>query len=531
MTTPIPTTTSNSQMHNDIMAASFRDRPPMLATRRYAQWQSHFLRYVDTKPNKKELRQCIFDGPYVMTEITVPAKPATATEKAIPEHTIVETYKNTTPEKLVYFDVEAEEIHMILSGIGDDIYSTVDACTTAKEMWIAIERESIESYYSRFYKMMNEIVGNKLKVTTMQVNVKFLQQLEWSRFVTVVKQTADLDKESYRKLFDILKQYQNEVNELRAEKSHAPTRNRVKEIAKAITPTYESASKEDKDSDTEQAQRDKDMQKNLALIAKYIKNIYKPTNNNFKTSSNTRNKNVDTSPRHKNDNQTGQHFAKECRKQKRAKDYAYHKEKIMLCKQEEKGVPLSAQQGDWLNDIDEELDKQELEAHYMYMAKIQEVLTADSGPTFDAEPLEQIIPNSSNMCDNEEQADQNADEYEDERVVEIKLEKYKKYKNCQLEKEDVERKLKDTLGLLTQQKFQSDEALKTQAFETFQFKEKNDELVHLSSLEHTRYDPLRKEKEQLKKDFKIRQDKDIKKLIALEHQAKFVNPKYLKKAL
>ncbi|GJV99912.1 retrovirus-related pol polyprotein from transposon TNT 1-94 [Tanacetum coccineum] len=41
---------------------------------------------------------------------------------------------------------------------------------------------------------------------------------------------------------------------------------------------------------------DKDAQKNLALIAKYFKKIYKPTNNNLRTSSNTRNKNVDTTP-------------------------------------------------------------------------------------------------------------------------------------------------------------------------------------------------------------------------------------------
>nr|GEX05887.1 hypothetical protein [Tanacetum cinerariifolium] len=41
----------------------------------------------------------------------------------------------------------------------------------------------------------------------------------------------------------------------------------------------------------EQAQRDKDMQKNLALIAKYFKKIYKPTNYNLRTSSNSKNKN------------------------------------------------------------------------------------------------------------------------------------------------------------------------------------------------------------------------------------------------
>ncbi|GJT30191.1 hypothetical protein Tco_0910466 [Tanacetum coccineum] len=59
--TTLTKTTSNSQMRNDIMTAGSKVRLPMLATGRYTQWQSHFLRYVDTKPNKKELRQCIFD--------------------------------------------------------------------------------------------------------------------------------------------------------------------------------------------------------------------------------------------------------------------------------------------------------------------------------------------------------------------------------------------------------------------------------------------------------------------------------------
>ncbi|GJZ64594.1 hypothetical protein Tco_0621015 [Tanacetum coccineum] len=62
-----------------------------------------------------------------------------------------------------------------------------------------------------------------------------------------------------------------------------------KKIAKLITPPSESASEED--SDPEEAQKDKDMQKNLALTAKYFKKLYKPTNNNLRTSSNSRNKN------------------------------------------------------------------------------------------------------------------------------------------------------------------------------------------------------------------------------------------------
>ncbi|GKC29286.1 hypothetical protein Tco_1036580 [Tanacetum coccineum] len=82
------------------------------------------------------------------------------------------------------------------------------------------------------------------------------------------------------------------------------------------------------------------------------------------------------------------HYAKECRKPKRVRDSTYHKEKMLLCKQVEKGVQLQAEQSDWLADTDEEIDEQELEAHYSYMAKIQEVPNADSGT--DAEPLEQV---------------------------------------------------------------------------------------------------------------------------------------------
>nr|GFA57010.1 hypothetical protein [Tanacetum cinerariifolium] len=212
---------------------------------------------------------------------------------------------------------------------------------------------------------------------------------EWSRVVTIVKQQHKLDEVSYHKLFDILKQYQNEVNELRAEKqarnanplalvataqadrvpyyqssrshksqapsskpsiptrSHTSTKHKGKEIAKPITPPSESASEED--SDPKQAQRDKDMQKNLALIAKYFKKLYKPTNNNLKL--------------------------------------------------------------------------QEQESHYSYMAKIQEVPNADSGT--DSEPVKQVQNNAeynvfANVLQHSEQSesnDQNDVESNDERVM------------------------------------------------------------------------------------------------------------------
>nr|GFD36825.1 retrovirus-related Pol polyprotein from transposon TNT 1-94 [Tanacetum cinerariifolium] len=46
------------------------------------------------------------------------------------------------------------------------------------------------------------------------------------------------------------------------------------------------------------------------------------------------------------------HVARECQKPKRAKDATYHREKMLLCKQEETGIQLNAEQADWRDDTD-----------------------------------------------------------------------------------------------------------------------------------------------------------------------------------
>nr|GFA13911.1 hypothetical protein [Tanacetum cinerariifolium] len=82
-----------------------------------------------------------------------------------------ETYKNVSQEIRYQLNAEAEAVQIILTGINNDIYSIVDACPNACEMWKAIERMSQE-----------------------------------------------LKTVSYHKLYDILKQHQHEVNEIRAKK-------------------------------------------------------------------------------------------------------------------------------------------------------------------------------------------------------------------------------------------------------------------------------------------------------------------------
>nr|GEU37337.1 reverse transcriptase domain-containing protein [Tanacetum cinerariifolium] len=64
-------------MHNNILALGLRDRPPMLAPRRYAQWELRFLRYINTRLNGDALKKCILEGPYTPSTITIPAISAT----------------------------------------------------------------------------------------------------------------------------------------------------------------------------------------------------------------------------------------------------------------------------------------------------------------------------------------------------------------------------------------------------------------------------------------------------------------------
>nr|GEY51753.1 hypothetical protein [Tanacetum cinerariifolium] len=278
----------SNTLHNAIMEAGSKDRPPMLAPGNYVQWKSRIKRYINTKPNHELIHYSLENPPYEL-------------------------------------------------GIDNDIYSTVDACPNACEMWKAIKRG--------------------------------------------------------------------------------------KAIINSPQPIYDQEpSMVDED---DESSKDKEIDKIMALISLSFKKIYKPTNNNLRTSSNTSRANQDNSLRinrsvgyenQRNGNVAGaretvgssvvqkygiqcynckefRHVTRECQKPKRAKDAAYHREKMLLCKQEEAKIQLNTEQADWKYDTDDdELEVQELEAHYMYMVQLQQVSpdVADSGPIFDDEPLQKV---------------------------------------------------------------------------------------------------------------------------------------------
>ncbi|GJS06522.1 hypothetical protein Tco_0363318 [Tanacetum coccineum] len=149
-------------------------------------------------------------------------------------------------------NAEAEVVQIILTRIDNDIYSTIDACPNACEM-----------------------------------------------FVTLVKQSQELKTVSYCKLYDILKQHQNEVNEIRAERlahtanplalvaqqqpiyhpqnypnhnnqyssnrSQQPTRNRGKAIVNSFAPIYDQEPATVTEDD--EMSKEKEIDKLMALIS------------------------------------------------------------------------------------------------------------------------------------------------------------------------------------------------------------------------------------------------------------------------
>ncbi|GJV56107.1 hypothetical protein Tco_1457112 [Tanacetum coccineum] len=165
----------------DIYAAGFENRPPMLNKDNYVPWSSRLLRYAKSKPNGKLIYNSIMNGPYVRRMIPEPGDP---------------------DRKLMIKPFR-------LMGLLEDIYAAVDRCKTAQEIWLCVQQmmkgsdigvqekkgklfnewerftstdgESIKSYYHHFSTLMNDFKRNKHFPEKIASNLKFLNNIqpEW----------------------------------------------------------------------------------------------------------------------------------------------------------------------------------------------------------------------------------------------------------------------------------------------------------------------------------------------------------------
>nr|GEU29865.1 hypothetical protein [Tanacetum cinerariifolium] len=338
------------------MEADSKDCPPMLAPGNYVQWKSRIKRYIDTKPNHELIHHCLKNPPYKFTwaEKEVPiseGSPVTRTES------YMETYNTVSQNICDQLNAEAEAVQIILTGIDNDIYSTVDAYLNACEMWKSIER----------------MVNHLSHITQAIVNSP---QPIYDQEPSMVAEDDEMSKD-------------NKIDKL------------------------------------------------MALISLSFKKIYKPTNNNLRTSSNTNRANQDNSSRinrgtgYENQrigNVAGaretvgstvvqkseiqcynykefRHFARESQKPKRVKDAAHHREKCYC-------VSPDAADSRPIFD-DEPLQKVSNNDHYNVFA-IKSEHSAQSKSVHGTYPIEQdehnVIIDSLDMSYDSEQIDHNDDD-------------------------------------------------------------------------------------------------------------------------
>ncbi|GJR56133.1 hypothetical protein Tco_1406654 [Tanacetum coccineum] len=113
----------------DIYAAGYKNRPPMLNKDNYVPWSSRILRYVKSKPNEKFIYNSIMHGPYVRRMIPEPGDPDR-------EVLVAKIFHEQTDEELIKKEVKQMEednqtIQTILMGLPKDIYAAEDSCETA----------------------------------------------------------------------------------------------------------------------------------------------------------------------------------------------------------------------------------------------------------------------------------------------------------------------------------------------------------------------------------------------------------------
>ncbi|GJZ18858.1 retrovirus-related pol polyprotein from transposon TNT 1-94 [Tanacetum coccineum] len=406
----------------------------MLERGSYIPWASRFRRYINQKrENQKWLNKVLDEGPYQF-------------EMFIPNNSTVlklQTAKDLQGDALLHYDAEMELMNLILLSIPNDIYNSVDACTSAKDMWkrfVAELGEALVSDYNCFAQLMNDLERNDMHFPIVTINTKFLNSLqpEWLKYVTQVRLAKRLTVDTFDDLFDYLQQFEKLVNVSRAkklEKSHDPlalvaytgSSSRNTSSYYVTHPTSVVDYEDEYQQDDVHTNPEDPLTSAMLLLARAITQIFStPTNNRLRASSNARNQaiiqdgsnapnetgNVQRTLRTSSSGNTSTvqcyncsgkgHYARNCPKP-RVRDSKYFMEKMLLAKQDEAGVILTDEQNDFLfADASRMEEIEELSANICLMARIQPAdNTSNVGPSYDSAFISEV--QSSSNTENEEQ--------------------------------------------------------------------------------------------------------------------------------
>ncbi|GJZ34438.1 hypothetical protein Tco_0580255 [Tanacetum coccineum] len=426
---------STSKTYQQSLAdAGSENRPPMLERGSYIPWASRFRRYLNRKrDNRKWLLKALDEGPYefknfVPEGLTIPR---------------LQTVEDLEGDDLLLYDAEMELMNMILLSIPNEIYNSVDACTSAKDMWKLVERlmrgtiqnkvdrethftnkfdqfvaepgEALVSVYNRFAQLMNDLERNNMNFPTVTINTKFLNSLqpEWLKYVTQVRLAKRLTVDSQTSSYYV---------------TH-PT---------SVVDYDDEYQQDDVHNNSEDP-----LVSAMLLLAKAItQNFHNPTNNRLRASSNTRNQAIIQGDRVNIQNRNSGNTRRNNRR-------AYVQEEVvegmnaqnetgnvqrtlrtrlqailqlfnattvvekdimlgiiqsqmLLAKQNEAGIILTDEQNDFLfADASRMEEIEELSANICLMARIQPTdHTSDDGPSYESAFISEV--QSSSIDENNE---------------------------------------------------------------------------------------------------------------------------------
>ncbi|GJU60097.1 hypothetical protein Tco_1237863 [Tanacetum coccineum] len=325
-----------SSMQEDIQCAGSDTRPPMLDRTDFESWQQRIRLYCLGKDNGENIMKSINEGPFHMG--TVSDVIAGGTEGAVQQGPVrARVLNDLSAEEKERYKADIRATNILLQGIPKDIYSLINHYTDAKDIWENVKMilegseltkddresqlydefehfcqnkgETIQGYYVRFTKLINDMRNIKMTMPRMQLNSKFVNNMlpEWSRFITEVKLNRGLKESNFDQLYAYLKQHEVHANENRTmmERFLQPTNDPLALVSNASVQQYPTQSSKSPQPSNEPSPADKfqldsgssstenlieSLSNSLALLTQSYKSHLPQTNNQLRTSSNARNK-------------------------------------------------------------------------------------------------------------------------------------------------------------------------------------------------------------------------------------------------
>ncbi|GJV59242.1 hypothetical protein Tco_1465342 [Tanacetum coccineum] len=317
--------------------------------------------------------------------------------------------------------------------------------------------ETIHDYYVRFAKLINDMRNIMMTMSRMQLNSKFMNNMlpEWGRFVTAVKLNRGLRDSNYDQLYAYLKQHEAHANEnkmmldrftqhtmdLLSLMSNVSHQQHYSQTSTTPPSTYVPPHFADNTQlDSGLSLTDnliENLTNTLSLLTQSYKTYLPQTNNQLRTSLNTRNQATVQDERvvnrvgNANPGQVRQikcyngngisHIARNYTQPKRPQNSKYFKDKMLLMQAQENRVALDEERllfiaGGQDNAIDEDVDEQPVQdlalnvfqaddcdafdsdvdeaptAQTMFMANLSSAdpVYDEAGPSYDSDILSEV---------------------------------------------------------------------------------------------------------------------------------------------